>query len=39
MYVTIGILSYLMLLGAFLLFGRFLRECDEDMEQHLIEQR
>lgn len=31
MEIIIGIVLYLVILGGFLSFGRFLRECDESM--------
>lgn len=32
MEIIIGIIAYLLILGGFLLFGKFLKECDEDIE-------
>jgi len=33
MEIAIGILLYLLVIGAFMAFGRFMKDCDEKMEE------
>lgn len=35
MEIVVGVLLYLVVIGAFISFGRFLKECDESMLEQL----